>query len=91
MPVADLTGNLLRASIDADHTITSSDNAYVLANEQGQTVFLQASVGSKLPRYAAYLQHVASATSLELNMSDKTTTINTAKHPSHHNAQISTD
>lgn len=79
MPVADLTGNLLRASTDADHTITSSDNAYVLANEQGQTVFLQASVGSKLPRYAAYLQHVASATSLELNMSDKTTTINTAK------------
>ena len=74
-PVADLTGNLLRASTAGDHIVTSQDHAYVIDTQEQTTAFSRADVGSTLPRYAAYLQYEADAGTTRLNISCDATAI----------------
>lgn len=74
-PVADLIGNLLRASTAGDHIVTSQDHAYVIDTQEQTTAFSRADVGSTLPRYAAYLQHEADAGTTRLNISCDATAI----------------
>lgn len=77
MPVAEITGNLLRPCEKAERTITSDDNAYILDTKDGLTAFYRAEVGSTLPRYNAYLQCDATAQALTICFSDDATAITT--------------
>ena len=77
MPVAEITGNLLRPYEKAERTITSDDNAYILDTKDGLTAFYRAEVGSTLPRYNAYLQCDATAQALTICFSDDATAITT--------------
>ena len=77
MPVAEITGNLLRPCEKAERTITSDDNAYILDTKDGLTAFYRAEVGSTLPRYNAYLQCDATAQALTIYFSDDATAITT--------------
>lgn len=74
-PVADLTGNLLRACAAGDHIVTSQDHAYVIDTQEQTTAFSRADVGSTLPRYAAYLRHEADVGTTRLNISCDATAI----------------
>ena len=73
--VAELSGNILQANAQGDHVITSTDNAYVLNSQQGQTAFYRAKVGSTLPRYKAYLQWSATLPAVSMNFGGTQTTI----------------
>lgn len=73
--VAELSGNLLQANAQGDHVITSTDNAYVLNSQQGQTAFYRAKVGSTLPRYKAYLQWSATLPAVSMNFGGTQTAI----------------
>lgn len=73
--VAELTGNILQANAQGDHVITSTDNAYVLNSQQGQTAFYRAKVGSTLPRYKAYLQWNATLPAVSMNFGGTQTAI----------------
>ena len=73
--VAELSGNLLQANAQGDHVITSTDNAYVLNSQQGQTAFYRAKVGSTLPRYKAYLQWNATLPAVSMNFGGTQTAI----------------
>ena len=73
--VAELSGNILQANAQGDHMITSTDNAYVLNSQQGQTAFYRAKVGSTLPRYKAYLQWSATLPAISMNFGGTQTTI----------------
>lgn len=76
MPVADLSDNLLRASNDGDHVVTSDDHAYVIATHNQQTAFHQAVVGTIVPRYGAFLLCEDETTVLDLSISNHATAIN---------------
>lgn len=73
--VAELSGNILQASAQGDHVITSTDNAYVLNSQQGQTAFYRAKVGSTLPRYKAYLQWSATLPAVSMNFGGTQTAV----------------
>ena len=73
--VAELSGNLLQANAQGDHVITSTDNAYVLNSQQGQTAFYRAKVGSTLPRYKAYLQWNATLPAVSMNFGGTQTAV----------------
>lgn len=73
--VAELSGNILQANAQGDHVITSTDNAYVLNSQQGQTAFYRAKVGSTLPRYKAYLQWSATLPAISMNFGGTQTAI----------------
>ena len=73
--VAELSGNILQANAQGDHVITSTDNAYVLNSQQGQTAFYRAKVGSTLPRYKAYLQWSATLPAISMNFGGTQTAV----------------
>lgn len=73
--VAELSGNILQANAQGDHMITSTDNAYVLNSQQGQTAFYRAKVGSTLPRYKAYLQWSATLPAISMNFGGTQTAV----------------
>ena len=75
VPVADLSGNLLRACIDDRHTVTSEDHAYVLDNGECQTAFYRCDVGEVIPRYSAWLQSDAIEPVLVLSISNNATAV----------------
>ena len=75
MPVASLTGNMLRACKDGNHVVTSQDHAYLIGSQNQKTSFCKVDVGSILDPYTAYLQHSSDAAVLQFCFVGDTTGI----------------
>lgn len=85
--VATVEGNLLNHSAGAAHTVTTSDNAYILAKDGDAVAFYTAKEGTTLAMNKAYLSY-AGTRALSLNFAGAATSINTVLWKANDNAPL---